>query len=983
MAAKTDFNVTPYWDDFDTTDNFYRVLFRPGFAVQARELTQLQTILQNQIEQFGNHVFKEGAIVIPGSIGYDNSYHAIKVQSTFSVGTVSDYLSQYDGAVITGTTSGVTAQVVGYSVADSTTGDPDTLFVKYINTSTADNSTVTFTNNEYISADKTVSSYAAGVNSSQLYASNASHTGHAITVLAGIYFVRGFMVQNTEQKLVLDKYVNNTSWRIGWTISETLVTPESEQTLVDNAQGTTNYAAKGAHRFQLGLTLSAKSLTDTNDGDFIELARIEKGKIVNRVKYTEYSVVQDMIARRTDDESGDYIVRHFDIEPREHLDSGTNRGIYSTTVGGDETKTVLSVSPGKAYVNGYEVELQSNSLVDVDKARTSKNIQNDSVPFSLGNYAKVQNVYGQPDITEDASVLDPFKEVKLYDQQTTTRGTSNGSWIGLARTRAFEHNTGTIGTHSGATAAIFHHYLFDISMFNAITVSNNNTLTANAVITGTSSGATGIVVAAITTSTDFHVMQQKGDFLTGEAFTSSVSGDTVAGTIAAATNTTAEKKNFSRDVKQIFMDTSTGLDYTGDLVLDSSKTLTGQVTWTTGTTVNANNTEFTQELVVGDVVAFPSGAAAAQEERRIVTITNDTTIVIDSALSNAITSVSMKRLRGKVSEEEETVLVYKMPKDDIKTLLDSGSNSDTSYAYRKQFRATTTAGGVATFTLPAGQTWTTPSLSRNYTVTVTDLSPSGTALTGDIVDISGTATGSGTITLTITDATVIGANTDIELMGTVNIAIANHRTKTANKMKSKAFASNTGAGTYQDVFGERIGDLELSLSYADVYTLHAVYESSSIGTAAVVPTLTVTDNTGVFEVGEIITGSISGATGRLISLVSTTVSYVKIAGNLTALDTITGGSTGYTAKVTATTPGDRNITSSFLLDTGQRDSFYDLGRIARKPDAQTPTGQLTVIYDYFTHGTGDYFSVDSYNGQVDYKDIPQYVASKVVHGLMI
>ena len=64
MAAKTDFNVTPYWDDFDTTDNFYRVLFRPGFAVQARELTQLQTILQNQIAQFGNHVFKEGAIVI-------------------------------------------------------------------------------------------------------------------------------------------------------------------------------------------------------------------------------------------------------------------------------------------------------------------------------------------------------------------------------------------------------------------------------------------------------------------------------------------------------------------------------------------------------------------------------------------------------------------------------------------------------------------------------------------------------------------------------------------------------------------------------------------------------------------------------------------------------------------------------------------------------------------------------------------------------
>ena len=51
MAQKTDLNVAPYYDDFDSTDNFHKVLFRPGFAVQARELTQLQSILQNQIEK--------------------------------------------------------------------------------------------------------------------------------------------------------------------------------------------------------------------------------------------------------------------------------------------------------------------------------------------------------------------------------------------------------------------------------------------------------------------------------------------------------------------------------------------------------------------------------------------------------------------------------------------------------------------------------------------------------------------------------------------------------------------------------------------------------------------------------------------------------------------------------------------------------------------------------------------------------------------
>ena len=130
MPAKTNFNVSPYFDDFQTADDFYRVLFRPGFAVQARELTTLQTTLQNQIEQFGNHMFKEGTIVIPGSVGYDSKYYALKLQSTFGSGTVATYLDQYDGAIITGATSGVTAKVIGYVAADSTTGDPDTLFVK-------------------------------------------------------------------------------------------------------------------------------------------------------------------------------------------------------------------------------------------------------------------------------------------------------------------------------------------------------------------------------------------------------------------------------------------------------------------------------------------------------------------------------------------------------------------------------------------------------------------------------------------------------------------------------------------------------------------------------------------------------------------------------------------------------------------------------------------------------------------------------------
>ena len=64
MPLETNLNVSPYYDDFDENKNHHRVLFRPGFAVQARELTQLQTILQNQIEKFGSEVLIDGTVTV-------------------------------------------------------------------------------------------------------------------------------------------------------------------------------------------------------------------------------------------------------------------------------------------------------------------------------------------------------------------------------------------------------------------------------------------------------------------------------------------------------------------------------------------------------------------------------------------------------------------------------------------------------------------------------------------------------------------------------------------------------------------------------------------------------------------------------------------------------------------------------------------------------------------------------------------------------
>ena len=82
MPQKTNLNISPYYDDFNKEDKFYRVLFKPGFPVQARELTTLQSSLQNQIESFGSHIFKDGSMVIPGNINFDNTYYSVRIKNT-------------------------------------------------------------------------------------------------------------------------------------------------------------------------------------------------------------------------------------------------------------------------------------------------------------------------------------------------------------------------------------------------------------------------------------------------------------------------------------------------------------------------------------------------------------------------------------------------------------------------------------------------------------------------------------------------------------------------------------------------------------------------------------------------------------------------------------------------------------------------------------------------------------------------------------
>ena len=140
-------DTSPYFDDYNPDADYYKVLFKPGFPVQARELTALQSMLQNQISSFGEHFFKEGSMVIPGGITYNPQYTAVILEPQQGGIDISLYIDQLVGKSIRGETTGVRAKVIDYLLPPSEGVASPTIFVTYTE-SGSDDESVFFTTNE-------------------------------------------------------------------------------------------------------------------------------------------------------------------------------------------------------------------------------------------------------------------------------------------------------------------------------------------------------------------------------------------------------------------------------------------------------------------------------------------------------------------------------------------------------------------------------------------------------------------------------------------------------------------------------------------------------------------------------------------------------------------------------------------------------------------------------------------------------------------
>lgn len=537
-----DFNLAPYYDDFDEDKKFVRMLFRPGRAVQARELTQLQTIFQKQIERFGNFMFNEGAIVDGCEQNLDLNLPFIKLQPTYSGSSVN--VGSFLQKDVVGGNSGVSARVG--LVADVEGNDPKTLFINYntsgtlvltMNTvptdllsgntistatgnadvifwdnvlkriyvanlegtiSTSQVASTTNANGSIVSMSVTSvsdrSSQKEFMNNETLFtldefgfrsyattltASANTHTeggvtyrrGSKVTIGDGVIYAANHFLKNTEQTIIVDKYKNKPSYKIGLVPTKVIVDYIDDVSLVDNAQGTPNYQAPGADRFKIDPILTKIAYDEvTAESEFISLLEVENGTVKKRKVVDIDSKLEDVISKRTYEESGDYTLSNPKISIREHLIQGENGGRYTVAEGGNTNLLLLDVDPFTAYVKGYRTEFISKQEVEIEKGLDVQYIEQNKTQINYGNYIEVNEIVGTWDLMTAG-------KVDLY--KTTFGALTNRSYaigtvpmvlnkIGEARVRSVEYVSGIQGTPS----CVYRLYIYDVVMYSGASFSS-------------------------------------------------------------------------------------------------------------------------------------------------------------------------------------------------------------------------------------------------------------------------------------------------------------------------------------------------------------------------------------------------------------------------------------------------------------------------------------------------------------------------------
>ena len=439
------FNVGPYYDDFDDSKQYLRTLFKPGFAIQARELTQIQTMLQNQVESMGSHIFERGAVIAGGGIAEASiNYARLDVTNTLS----STALDALVGSNITNGTA--TARVLKTLGGSTLAGDPNQMvFFQYV------------TNGLFSEGDVITSQNSSGttfaINSSGSTATNIGTDATFVSISDGIFYIDGFFIKSAESSNVPynvagstysdggdDRYrdFSTPTCSVGWKLTKEIVDSNEDATLRDPAAGFYNYNAPGADRYKIGLNLDfvpfsgnvgdAVGLT-FDSSNFIELVRFVSGSSTKTVRYTEYAEIEETLARRTFDESGSYTVNSPKIRVEEHSAAFTPS---------DSSKVAIGIEPNKSYVRGFEVDTQSTVFLESDKPRTIGGVASyaERLNSQVGNFVLIDGAssgYGNFQTVGgfNSNSFDKCSQYIIYSVDVFGSYSASGSTLGTCRVK--------------------------------------------------------------------------------------------------------------------------------------------------------------------------------------------------------------------------------------------------------------------------------------------------------------------------------------------------------------------------------------------------------------------------------------------------------------------------------------------------------------------------------------------------------------------
>lgn len=446
----TIFNNSPYYDDFDEDKNFMRMLFRPGYAVQSRELTQLQTILSNQIERFGNHIFKSGSPVIGGRISLDTNANYIILNPQYNNEDVvpSSFLNK---------------TIVSYNSSKTTKA-------KVVAVDTVDNNPVLVL--KYLSGDRFVEDDELKVSNENVFgklrSTNAYGGSYIASIQDGIYYFSGQFVKIVPQIIVVELFYRTgssttinvqPSYKLGIEFENQIIDEIGDTSLLDPALEASNYQAPGATRFKIAATLSKRTIDSSDVSSFIEVLRLVNGVKTKELEYPIYSEIEKTLARRTYEESGNYTIDPFVLS----LEEGDSANGYFDAV----------LDPGKAYIGGYEFQTISPTTLEIERARETSNVVGYDLSTNYESTVVIKDFYGPLDVTS-FPVIDIHSTVHANVNVTNTTA-YNSTKIGTVRADMIQYNDST-------NSDIGNTYTYTVNIFGA----NTTPITGN-VATGSTS----------------------------------------------------------------------------------------------------------------------------------------------------------------------------------------------------------------------------------------------------------------------------------------------------------------------------------------------------------------------------------------------------------------------------------------------------------------------------------------------------------------